>query len=156
VDLAGRLVSGLRDREAAEVRRRLVGFVFQSFNLLSHLTALENVTLPSVSAGAALRARELLELFGVEDRSEHLPGQLSGGEQQRVALARALINQPGVILADEPTGNLDDESELLVLRHLRLLANKGAAVLVVSHDPAVATMADRCVELAAGRLVDSW
>ncbi len=146
--------SGLGDGELAGLRRAKMGFVFQSYNLLPQHSALRNTLIPSVRRGkeAQDRARELLERVGLGERVDHLPAQLSGGEQQRVALARALVNDPPVILADEPTGNLDGESEQRLLAQLLELAREGRAVVVVTHNQAVSDAADRVYRMADGRV----
>lgn len=144
VVLEGHDTGGLRDDALADLRRRRLGFVFQSYNLLPQHSALRNVLLPYTGRRAAgeARARSLLERVGLADRCDHRPGELSGGEQQRVALARALVNDPPLLLADEPTGNLDPESEAVLLELFRELAHDGRGVLVVTHDQAVADAAD--------------
>lgn len=153
-------VSTLRGNALADFRRERIGFVFQMFHLVPTLTALENVMLPLVPYRRGLkfrlqeRARELLETVGLGDRLHHLPGQLSGGEQQRVAIARALINTPKVILADEPTGNLDSRAGAEIVALLRQLnRERGVTVLVATHNDAVAQAADRILRLRDGRLV---
>jgi putative ABC transport system ATP-binding protein len=139
-------------------RRQRVGFVFQSFNLLPRLTAEENVALPLMFSGVpekerGARARELLERVGLEARLAHRPTQLSGGEQQRVAIARALVSQPALLLADEPTGNLDTVTGLEIMRLLKELNQEyGLTLLVVTHDPEVAAFADRVVRLRDGQV----
>ena len=153
-------LSACKEKALIEHRRRRVGFVFQSFNLLPRLTALENVALPLMFVGVheqerVERARNLLVSTGLKDRMEHRPNQLSGGEQQRVAIARALVGQPAIILADEPTGNLDSDtgSEIMaLLRHLNHA--QGVTLLLVTHDPEAASYADRVVQLRDGRIVD--
>ncbi|MFF8591155.1 ABC transporter ATP-binding protein [Streptomyces sp. NPDC015220] len=144
VVLEGRDTRALTDSALADLRRRRLGFVFQSYNLLPQHSALRNVLLPYTGrrGEAERRARGLLERVGLADRCEHRPGELSGGEQQRVALARALVNDPPLLLADEPTGNLDPRSEGLLLRLFRELADEGRGVLVVTHNQAVADAAD--------------
>jgi len=144
VDLEGHDTHGLSDSALADLRRRRLGFVFQSYNLLPQHSALRNVLLPYTGRRreAEARARGLLERVGLGDRCEHRPSELSGGEQQRVALARALVNDPPLLLADEPTGNLDTESEALLLGLFRELADDGRGVLVVTHNQAVADAAD--------------
>ena len=147
--------SGLGDSALADLRRTRLGFVFQAYNLLPQHSALRNVVLPYLgrrSEGDA-RARSLLDRVGLAERADHLPGELSGGEQQRVALARALINDPPVVLADEPTGNLDTRSERMLLALFRELADEGRAVLLVTHNPAVSDAADVVHRLDAGALV---
>lgn len=153
-------VGTLRGNALADFRRERIGFVFQMFHLVPTLTALENVMLPLVPYRRGLkfrleeRARELLETVGLGDRLHHLPGQLSGGEQQRVAIARALINTPKVILADEPTGNLDSQAGAEIVALLRQLnRERGVTVLVATHNEAVAQAADRILRLRDGRIV---
>jgi putative ABC transport system ATP-binding protein len=151
-------VGTLGGDDLASYRSSTVGFVFQHFGLLEGLTALENVELPMTVGGVQLRrrrprARALLDRVGLADRAAHLPGALSGGEQQRVAIARALTNEPRLILADEPSGNLDDASTGVVLDLLDDLAgDHGFTLVVATHDPAVTSRADRCLHLGAGRL----
>jgi putative ABC transport system ATP-binding protein len=156
VRLDGRRIDDLSEDELAVLRRGRVGFVFQSFQLLGNLTALENVCLPLELTGVARareRSLELLGEVGLGDRVHHYPAQLSGGEQQRVALARAFAPEPGVLFADEPTGNLDAETGALVLGVLeRLRARRAATLVLVTHDPEVAARADRRVHLRAGRI----
>ena len=153
--LDGSLVSDLDDDELAEIRNSKVGFVFQSFNLLGRQTALANVELPmryaGVSNGKRQRAIEALESVGLGDRIRHRPNELSGGQQQRVAIARALVNQPAMILADEPTGNLDSKSGDEVMQIL-LGLNKdfGTTLVFVTHDPEIAAQTDRVVQLLDG------
>ena len=136
-------------------RNERVGFVFQSYNLLPELDALENVCVPAMVAGrsSAARGRELLEAVGLGDRWEHRPAELSGGEQQRVALARALMNRPSLLLADEPTGNLDDKTSETILDLLwRMRAETGATLVMVTHDQHVAKRGERVLEIADGRI----
>lgn len=153
----GRDLSRLDEDELALLRREKIGFVFQSFQLLGNLTARENVLLPMELTGvgsARERAAELLALVGLSERGHHYPSQLSGGEQQRVALARAFAGRPPILLADEPTGNLDSETGERVLQLLLdLRAEANTALVLVTHDPAVAQRASRCVHLSAGRIV---
>ena len=132
-----------------------IGFVFQQFHLVPYLSVLDNVLAPSIATGskdAEQRARELLDRFGLSHRLEHTPGELSSGERQRTALARALLNEPKVLLADEPTGNLDTENATEVLKHLREFAASGGAVLLVTHDAQAAAAADRIIHLRDGKL----
>jgi putative ABC transport system ATP-binding protein len=162
---AGRVVvgetdlSGLKDKELTLLRRARMGFVFQFFNLIPTLTAEENVMLPVLISGGraakhAERLDELLSLVGLENRRGHRPDELSGGEQQRVAIARALIRDPDIVLADEPTGNLDSRTGAGVLNLLRESAARyGQTVVMVTHDPRAAVVADRVVFLADGRVV---
>jgi ABC-type lipoprotein export system ATPase subunit len=143
--------------EKSRARGRLIGYVFQSFLLIASLTALENVCLAARYVGgdraaARRRALELLEQFGVAHRKDHYPAQLSGGEQQRVACCRAMLNEPPVVLADEPTGNLDDDHARVILAALRARGRAGAAVVVVSHRPEAAQGADRVLTLTQGVL----
>ena len=150
-------VSALDDDAASEVRNRRIGFVFQSFHLLPRLTVLENVLLPQRYArhadpGAAARAVALLERIGLGQRTGHLPGQLSGGQLQRAAIARALLNQPALLLADEPTGNLDSRSAADVLALLHELHAGGQTLVLVTHDPAIAAGAQRTIHLRDGRI----
>ncbi len=154
----GRDVSRLRPVALARIRNRRVGFVFQSFNLSPTLTALGNVELPMVFAGVPrrkrlARARELLARVGLRERERHLPSELSGGEQQRVAIARALANSPDLLLADEPTGNLDTETGRGVLSLLSEANGEGVTVAVVTHDPEVAAAAARKLRIRDGRIV---
>ncbi len=155
--LAGREVSRLRKTELAEVRSRTLGFVFQNFNLLSRTSALENVELPLLYHGVAgrerrARAGEALRRVGLEARSGHHPNQLSGGQQQRVAIARALVTRPRVILADEPTGNLDSRTSLEVMALFQELGGQGITIIVVTHEPEVAEFASRVVVVKDGRV----
>jgi ABC-type lipoprotein export system ATPase subunit len=149
-------VSSASSNDAADIRAHRIGFVFQAFNLLGHLTAEENVLLANRGPERRTRprARLLLERAGLGDRRAHLPSQLSGGEQQRVAVARALMTEPALLLADEPTGNLDAESEQLVLNQLRQAADAGCAVLVASHSDAVCQMADRVLTMEKGKILE--
>jgi putative ABC transport system ATP-binding protein len=144
----------LSDGELVRYRAEKVGFVFQQFHLVPYLTSLENVMLAQYfhSATDEQQASQALQRVGLGDRLTHLPAQLSGGEQQRVAIARALINEPKLILADEPTGNLDEVNEAIVLQIFRELHNAGHTILMVTHDPDIARQADRRIELAHGRL----
>ena len=147
-------LSKLTENEMVRYRAEKVGFVFQQFHLVAYLTALENVMLAQYfhSVTDEKQAEEALRSVGMGDRTTHLPTQLSGGEQQRVAIARALINQPKIILADEPTGNLDEANEEIVLGIFRELHDAGHTILMVTHDPDIARQADRRIELAHGRL----
>ena len=150
-------ISALDDDAASAVRNRRIGFVFQSFHLLPRLTVLENVLLPQRYARvpdphAPDRARALLERIGLGKRLDHLPGQLSGGQQQRAAIARALLNAPDLLLADEPTGNLDSNSAADVMALLRELHAGGQTLVMVTHDPAIAASAQRTIHLRDGRV----
>ncbi|MET9598655.1 ABC transporter ATP-binding protein [Streptomyces sp. NPDC006459] len=151
-------LGGLGDRQLTELRRDRVGFIFQAFNLLPTLTALENITLPLSIAGRR-PDRQWLErvvsMVGLSERLEHRPGQLSGGQQQRVAVARALVTRPAIVFGDEPTGNLDSRAGAQVLGFLRdSVRELGQTVVMVTHDPVAAGFADRVVFLSDGRLVD--
>jgi putative ABC transport system ATP-binding protein len=151
--------STLTDTERTGLRRETIGFIFQSFYLIPTLTARENVALPRLFVGSAAernrRAVDLLSRFGLGERTEHRPPQLSGGQQQRVAIARALINDPGVLLADEPTGNLDQATGRRILREFQAITDEGVSVVAVTHDRLVTDHADRVVELVDGRLGES-
>jgi putative ABC transport system ATP-binding protein len=154
--LAGQDVLGLDPDQRAYVRNRQIGFVFQTFNLLTRSTASENVELPLVYAGVAKRERRrraeaALASVGLGDRRDHWPSQLSGGEQQRVAIARALVNDPLLILADEPTGALDSRTSLEILAHLQALNDASRTIVLVTHDPAVARHTRRVVVMRDGR-----
>jgi len=150
----GMEIGHLRERELTRYRSDKIGFVFQQFHLVPYLTALENVMLAQYfhSITDEKEAGEALRRVGLQERMEHLPSQLSGGEQQRVAIARALINHPKLILADEPTGNLDEENEATILKLFRELHSAGHTILVVTHSPVIGNLADRRVELEHGRL----
>jgi putative ABC transport system ATP-binding protein len=160
LSLAGQSLSKLSDRNITLLRRRNVGFVFQFFNLLPTLSAEENITLPLVIDGKSVKKyRErldvLLDLIGLTDRRKHKPDQLSGGEQQRVALARALITEPAIVLADEPTGNLDSKTGTKIMELLRRSRDElGQTIVVVTHDPRAAAYADRVVFLRDGKIVN--
>ncbi len=154
VRIAGKDVHALSRKELDQFRAETVGFIFQQFHLIPYLTALENVMLAQYfhSMTDKSEAVAALERVGLADRAAHLPSELSGGEQQRVCIARALINQPPVLLADEPTGNLDAANQQIVTGLLRSLNQLGHTILMVTHDPEMAQMADRIVELQHGRL----
>jgi putative ABC transport system ATP-binding protein len=156
--LEGREVSRLSIDELAELRNRTIGFVFQNFNLLSRTTALENVELPLLYAGVPTaerhaRATESLGRVGLADRAGHHPNQMSGGQQQRVAIARALVNRPRVILADEPTGNLDSQTSVEVMALFQELGRSGITVLLVTHEPDIATYASRVITMRDGHVL---
>ena len=155
--LNGRNVGQMNDDELAQVRNQEVGFVFQTFNLLPRATALHNVELPLVYAGVGRRERErratsVLKLVELEDRMLHRPNELSGGQRQRVAIARALVNEPSLVLADEPTGNLDSRTGEEIIALFQVLHAAGNTVLLVTHEPAVAAHADRVLQIRDGRI----
>ncbi len=157
--LDGREVNKMGRNELARFRNRTLGFVFQNFNLLSRTSALENVELPSYYGGVAMksserhaRAKELLEKVGLGGRLDHTPAQLSGGQQQRVAIARALMNRPSIILADEPTGNLDTKASIEIIEFLRGLNDEGITVIMVTHEDDIAAYAKRKIVMSDGRV----
>jgi lipoprotein-releasing system ATP-binding protein len=160
IEIVGIKTSQLNDRGRTQLRRSTVGYVYQFHHLLPEFTALENVTMPQLIAGktpaeANKRSMELLDLLGIAQRADHRPAELSGGEQQRVAIARAAANRPKVILADEPTGNLDPETSDIVFGALRdLIKNEGAAALIATHNHDLARRADRVVTLKGGLVLD--
>ena len=157
---AGRLLSSLGNRALDWYRARTVGFVFQFYHLLPELTVLENAMLPGLvpggvgAAAARTRATELLGRFGLDHRLHHRPRELSGGERQRTAIARALVNDPPILLADEPTGNLDEHTGADILRLLHETHQQGLTMVLVTHDAAIADQADRALNLVDGRLTD--
>lgn len=156
--LAGQIISSMTENKKAEIRNKKVGFIFQNFQLLPTLTALENVMIPlelqGRSAGAKEKAMELLERVGLEDRHHHYPSQLSGGEQQRVSLARAFSNDPEILFADEPTGNLDEETGLIVEQLLfDLNKEKHTTLVIVTHDLELANKTDRIIRLKGGKII---
>ena len=153
--LNGINVSTMEDNDLAEVRNKEIGFIFQTFNLLPRLSALENVALPLVYAGMSKthrreKAMEVLEAVGLGDRVEHKPNELSGGQRQRVAIARALVNDPSIILADEPTGNLDTKTSIEIMGILEKIHQQGNTVILVTHEPDIAEHAHRSVKLRDG------
>ncbi len=158
----GRNVAGLNANERARLRNERIGFVFQNFNLLPRTSALENVMMPASYAHPALptavireRALALIRLVGLEDRMHHTPAQLSGGQQQRVAIARSLINKPGILLADEPTGNLDSTTSVEVMNMFRELNRKqGLTVIIVTHDRKTAAFTDRAINMSDGLILE--
>ena len=152
-------VSTMEDSELAEVRNKEIGFVFQTFNLLPRLSALENVALPLVYSGMSKtkrldRAQEVLEMVGLGDRTDHKPNELSGGQRQRVAIARALVNNPAIILADEPTGNLDTKTSIEIMGIFEDIHKAGNTVILVTHEPDIAEHAHRVIRLRDG-LIES-
>ncbi|HOF07932.1 MAG TPA: ABC transporter ATP-binding protein [Bacteroidales bacterium] len=156
--LNNQLVSGLSDDELAGIRNKEVGFVFQTFYLLPRYNALENVMLPLIYAGVnknerMARAEAMLELVGLKDRMHHKPNEMSGGQRQRVAIARALINNPSIILADEPTGNLDSRSSYEIMLLLEKLHNEGNTIVLVTHEPDIALFGHRIVKLRDGKII---
>jgi putative ABC transport system ATP-binding protein len=154
--LDGSLVSRLSDDELARLRNQKIGFVFQTFHLLPRTTAKENVELPLVYADrseANLSAASVLKAVGLEERMDHYPNEMSGGEQQRVAIARALINDPEIILADEPTGNLDSNASQEIMNIFQDLHSSGRTIVLVTHDQALARSAQRIIQITDGKLV---
>ena len=149
----------LRESELVNLRRRTIGYIFQFYNLIPILTALDNVSLPMLLAGVGQekrerRSKELLELVGLKNRIHHKPDELSGGEQQRVAIARALANDPAIILADEPTGDLDEETGIEIIKQLRAIIEKeGKTLIIVTHDPVIAKYATRILNLRDGKII---
>lgn len=155
--LNGQNVSQLVDNELAEIRNREIGFVFQTFNLLPRSTALENVMLPLIYAGFSSkdrkeRAEEVLTQVGLQDRMDHRPNQLSGGQRQRVAVARALVNKPSIILADEPTGNLDTKTSVEIMALFSEIQSQGNTVILVTHEEDIAAHAKRVIRLRDGEI----
>ena len=161
VRVMGRNLAGMPDDDTAQLRRGSIGIVFQGFNLIPSLSALDNVLLPtfferSPAKERRKRALDLLEQVGLGDRTDHRPATLSGGEQQRVAIARALVNSPAILLADEPTGNLDQETGAAVLKLIMTLARAhGTTLLMVTHDRDIAAKAGRIIEMKDGRIADA-
>lgn len=153
--LNGKLVSDMEDDELAEIRNKEIGFVFQTFNLMPRTTALDNVALPMIYAGKSkdernTRATEVLTQVGLSDRMDHKPNQLSGGQRQRVAVARALVNHPSIILADEPTGNLDSKTSIEIMKLFGEIHSKGNTVILVTHEEDIAAHAHRVIRLLDG------
>ena len=155
--LLGQEVSGLSDDALARIRNKTIGFVFQNFNLLPKLTSLENVALPAVYAGLGTKERlalamDALEKVSLSDRAEHLPGELSGGQRQRVAIARAIAMKPAILMADEPTGNLDTKSTGEIMEIFRDLHASGSTIILVTHEPDIAQAADRQILVKDGKI----
>ena len=151
-------ISKSSENELSEIRNKKIGFIFQSFNLLPRLTALENVELPLVYSSIPKeerhkRANELLEMVGLKDRTHHRPNELSGGQRQRVAIARALVNNPSIILADEPTGNLDSKSEGEIIEILQKLNKMGKTIVIVTHEPSIGEIAERKIVFKDGEII---
>ena len=158
--LDGHEISKLNDNQLAEIRNNKIGFIFQGFNLLKKLTAVENVELPLIYQGIKHKERhrrsiEALEMVGLGDRTHHTPNELSGGQQQRVAIARALVSNPPLILADEPTGNLDTKSGADVIKTLRFLHEKGNTIVLITHDNNVAAQAERIIKIQDGMIIEN-
>jgi len=156
-ELGGQTVAGVSRDTLAEIRNKRVGFVFQNFNLLPHISALENIEMPMLFGGIRpaerhSRATQLLERVGLGDRVDHKPTELSGGQMQRVAIARALAMNPDIVLADEPTGNLDSSSGSDIMSIFTELWNQGSTLVIITHDPALARRASRVVEIRDGRI----
>src|SRR4026208_1011668 len=157
INLDGTMIHDATSRQLAQIRNRKIGFVFQFFNLLPKLNVLQNVELPMVYAGASSRERRdramaALKLVELENRSKHRPSQLSGGQQQRVAIARALVNEPTIVFADEPTGNLDSHTGEAILSLFRKLSEQGRTIALVTHDPEIAAVTPRRIEIRDGKI----
>ena len=158
ISLEGKDISGLSEQELAKIRNKKIGFVFQMFNLLPRTSALANVELPLIYSGLTkkereIKARQALSYLGLKERSSHFPSQLSGGEQQRVAIARALVTSPAMILADEPTGNVDSQSAREIMKIFKELNREGNTIVVVTHDKQVAKYAKKIIKIHDGRII---
>jgi len=158
ISLEGKDISGLSEQELAKIRNKKIGFVFQMFNLLPRTSALANVELPLIYSGLTkkereIKARHALSYLGLKERLTHFPSQLSGGEQQRVAIARALVTSPAMILADEPTGNVDSQSAREIMKIFKELNKEGNTIVVVTHDKQVAKYAKKIIKIHDGRIV---
>ena len=156
--LEGIDISKMSQDKLSEIRNKKIGFIFQSFNLLPKLNAVENVELPLIYSGVKKserfeRAMKLLELVGLKDRADHKPNELSGGQRQRVAIARALVNEPAIILADEPTGNLDSKSEEEIMKILKSLNEMGKTIIVVTHEPSIGESTNRKIIFKDGEII---
>jgi putative ABC transport system ATP-binding protein len=156
--LEGKNISQVSEKELAKIRSKKIGFVFQTFNLIRRTTALDNVALPLIYTGTSLKKRKALATkalkeVGLEDRADHFPNQLSGGEQQRVAIARAIINEPLIILADEPTGNLDSQSGREIMKLFKKLNHQGKTLVVVTHEAEIAQYAQRIIKIKDGEII---
>jgi putative ABC transport system ATP-binding protein len=159
IKLDGTMIQDASPRQLAHIRNQKIGFVFQFFNLLPKLNVTQNVELPMIYGGVSTkerqkRAMEALRLVGLEARSKHRPSQLSGGQQQRVAIARALVNNPRIIFADEPTGNLDSHTGEAILALFRKLSSEGRTIILVTHDPEIAAVTPRRIEIRDGKIAD--
>lgn len=155
--LEGKPAEDLSERQRAKVRRNQIGFIFQSFNLLNRMNIIENVTLPLTYKGMRrvkrlTKASELLKTFGLQEREYYMPNQMSGGQLQRVAIARALVNNPSIILADEPTGNLDTKSSEIIMKELGEIHQQGNTIIMVTHNPDLTVWADRIIHMVDGRI----
>lgn len=155
--LDGRPAAAISSRQRAKIRRNQIGFIFQSFNLLNRMNIIENVTLPLTYRGTRrtkrlVMASDLLKTFGLQEREYYMPNQLSGGQLQRVAIARALINTPSIILADEPTGNLDSKSSDIIMKELSDIHKQGNTIIMVTHNPDLTVWADRIIHMVDGRI----
>ena len=159
--LDGRDVSFLSQRRQAKIRRNNIGFIFQNFNLIGRLNILENVSLPLLYKGVSTikryeRASEILKYLGIQEKEYYLPNQLSGGQLQRAAIARAMVNRPSIVLADEPTGNLDTKSSKLIMAALREIHEAGNTIIMVTHNPDLAAYADRVIRLVDGQIEEEF